>query len=443
MRRRGERVPGRRAESQRLLPFLERTQRRDRQFQRGIVALTALAVAALLGGTARGRYAVAWAAGKARREAMRQIGLEPPRAEIDAELRARRRKGVEQTQAVLERFYRATSPQMRRLFDVAGMDPRHGLVRWGRGDAVMLLSSKVFAADDRGRSYRLRPDTRAVWLRQVTLHEGPFGLFLVPDTSEVRAAAEAAGAIVDRESAQSTNSWGLRGPEPDTSAAARGLVLGDSFMQGMFIGDDDTPPLRLERVLRDRWEVPVSILNTGHLGYCPEQYDFTLKEYGDRFRPHFVVVSVCPNDFGEELDVLSGGGDGWDEARYWLGEVVQWCRSRSIPCILAPIPCDVQFLGNRRDGYYPGRVCNLFEGGGLRYCDPLNAFIDEHLRLMREGAGRGLPNGTSPLYNGHIADHHFSPMGAALWAREVGRRVALVVDRPRPATALPPRTPGG
>ena len=442
MRRRAMWAPGRSPVAQRLLPFLERTARWERRFKRGILAATVLATAALLGGTTRGRYAVAWATSKARAEAWRQIGLEPPREEVDAQWRVRRRKGVAQTLEVLERFYRGTSPAMRRLFDAAGMDPAHGLVRWGRADTAMLLSSRVFAPDDSGRSFRLRPDTHAVWLRQVTLHNGPFGLFLVPDTPAVRAAAAAAGAIVDADSAQVTNSWGLRGPEPESAATARGLVLGDSFMMGMFVGDADTPPLQLQHELRRLWKSPVAILNTGHIGYAPEQYYFTLKEYGDRFRPHFVVVSVCPNDFGEGLDVLYGRGDDWDEARYWLGEVLQWCRSRSIPCILAPIPCDVQFLGVRRDGYYPGRVCNLFEGGALRYCDPLNAFVDEHLRLMREGERRGRPYRTSPLYNGHIADNHFSPLGAALWARVVGRRVDLVVGPP-PSAPLSGARPGG
>ena len=43
-----------------------------------------------------------------------------------------------------------------------------------------------------------------------------------------------------------------------------------------------------------------------------EQYYFTLVEYGRGFRPHFVVVSVCPNDFGDEFEVVKGAGDDWD-----------------------------------------------------------------------------------------------------------------------------------
>ena len=49
------------------------------------------------------------------------------------------------------------------------MDPEHGLIRYGRGDQAFLISSQVFEIDNHGRSYRFRPKTRSVWLRQVTL----------------------------------------------------------------------------------------------------------------------------------------------------------------------------------------------------------------------------------------------------------------------------------
>jgi hypothetical protein len=416
---------------QRLLPFRERSDRLDRWFKRGIVAATAAVVTAAVAGTPAGRYAVARAAEQGRQAAQRLVGLEPDRGEVDALWRLKRRRGVEQTRKVLADFYRHADPAMRHLFDVAGMSPDKGLVRWGRDDAAFLISSKVFEPDDRGRSYRMRPETRSVWLRRITLHDGPFGLFQVPHTPEVRAAAVAAGAVVDEGSAQRTNSWGCRGPEPDPNAAVRGVVLGDSFMQAMFNGEGDTPALGLERFLREAWGVPVSVLNSGHIGYSPEQYFYTLVEYGERFRPHFVVVSVCPNDFGEYVPVLGGGGDGYDEAKYWLGRIGLWCRGRSIPCVLVAVPCDYQIVGSRNDGGYPGRVSNLFEGSSPFYCDPLELFIDEHLRLTR---GRE-PSPDSPLYNYRIRDNHFSPAGAALWGRVVGRRVSQLVKPPRSLAA--------
>lgn len=403
---------------QAVLPFVERADRLERRFKRAILALTALSIIALTGGTRPGRDAIGSLIGWARLNSTELIGLGPDRATIEAVRRSERQRNEEATRRNLRRFYRGTDPAMRRLFDVARMSPDVAVIGSGRVDNAFVLSSDVFEADEHGRSYKLRPSTRSVWLRRITLRDGPFGLFLVPDTPEVRAATGGVGGLVVEESVQTTNSWGCRGPEPLLDAPVRGLVVGDSFMMGTFVGDDDTPPTRLQRVLARVWERPVSILNTGHLGYAPEQYYHTLKSLGDRFRPHFVVVSVFANDFGDEHQVLRGGGDDWDEAAHWLGEINQWCRSRQVPCLLVPVPCDLQVNGPRRDGHYPGRVSNLYQGAGSSYLDPLDAFINEHLRLSRSRA--------IGLYNTQVGDGHFSPRGAALWAELVGRRLVLM-----------------
>lgn len=425
---------------QTVLPFLDRTARRDRRFKWFTAATTALVCGSLIGATSAGRHAVRSLVHRTRSIALHWIGLEPARSEVEAALKADRARTVERTRESLTAYYRGAEPAMQRLFQAAGMDPDHCVIGSGRVSDGFLLSSRVFAADANGRSYRLLPNRRSIWLRQVTLHGGPFGLFLVPDTPEVREAAGAARAIVDEPSAQSTNSWGLRGPEPDRDAQARVVVLGDSFMMGMFNGDSHTPPLELERALADLWGMRVSVLNTGHIGYAPEQYFFSLKEYGERFRPHVVVVSVCPNDFGNGAEVMLGRGDEWAEAGYWLGEISAWCRAHSIPCVLAPVPCDVQVVGIRKDGRYPAPISDLFQGVGIAYCDGLDQFIDEHLRLMREGRRNGHPYSTSPLYNGHITDNHFSPAGAALWARIIARRIDLLTTSPGSGANRPART---
>jgi hypothetical protein len=401
-----------------------------RLFKFAIAATTLLLAATIVAAVPAGRRRALDIAAKARRSAESAIGLEPDRAVVAAEWSRKRKVGVEQARASLTNFYDKTTPEIRRLFQIGGLAPEDTLIVWGRADPSFVVSSRVFERVDGGRSYRLRPGVRSVWLRQVTPQGAPLMLLEVPDSPEVRAAAGPAGAIVDEGSIQTTNSWGLRGPEPDPDATFRGIVLGDSFMQGMFVGDADTPPLQLQERLAELWRVPVSVLNTGHIGYSPEQYFYTLKDYGDRFRPHFVVVSVCPNDFGEYNDVLAGKGDWWDEAGYWLGEIAQYCRSRTIPCVFVPVPVDVQVVHYRRDLYYPARLTHLFPAGPSSYCDPLNDFIDEHLRLVREGDRRGHRPPTSPLYNLQVADNHFSPAGSALWARVVARRLTLLVDPP-------------
>jgi hypothetical protein len=391
-------------------------------FKRLIVIGTLAIVALMVGASSSARRAIQVWTEQARQYALRQfIGLEPTRVEIDTLRQATRAKTIEATHRSLSRFYEKTSPQMRALFDAARMSPTNGLIGVGRPTNGFLLSSAVFEPDHAGRSYRLRPNVASVWLRQVTLIDGPFGLFLVPDTPEVRAAAAGAGAIVDETSRQTTSSWGLRGPEPDTSAKLRGIVLGDSFMQGMFNDDEHTPPLDLERALVALGFPSVSMLNTGHIGYAPEQYYHTLLAYGDRFKPHFVVVSVCPNDFGEGDDVIVGGGDDWEEARHWLEQIQLWCNARAIRCLLVPAPVDRQILAVRRDDHYPARVAGIYRGSAFSMCNPFDAFVDAHLKALREG----YPAGESVLFNSKIDDNHFSSAGSKLWAEIVARRIAL------------------
>jgi hypothetical protein len=413
---------------QQQFAFVDRAVRRERWFKLGITLGTLAVMAGAVTGTSVGKYVAGWCAGQVQLAIERSFGIDRERAAIDSLWRLKRDRAVRQTIARLGGYYQNTDPAMRRLFDVAAMAPANGLVRWGRGDDAFVVSSEVFEADDHGRSFQMRPNMRSIWLRQITLRNGPLGMFLVPDTPEARAAAGAAGAIVDERSAQRTNSWGCRGREPDLAAAFRVLVLGDSFMQAMFNGEDQTPACYLEQELRQelKHDRSVSVLNTGHIGYAPEQYYFTLRDYGDRFRPHFVVVSVCPNDFGEYFAVIRGEGDSYEEAAYWLSQIMLWCRARNVSCLLVPVACESQFIGPRKDAAYPGRVVSLFEGAGAQYLDPLEAFLSEHLKLTQDPSRMNRPGWQDPLFNEPIKDNHFSPEGAALWARVVARRIARI-----------------
>ena len=408
------------------LAFRVRAARRDRTFQALIAATTTVVACVAVSASPAARALLTSAPRAVVVRIERAVGLEPQRDEIDVLLRGKRARGVEIVEEKLANFYRGTTPEMRRLFDVAGMSPGKGVVRWGFGDGAFVVSSRIFEADDRGRSYRMRPLTRSIWLRQITLKDGLFGMFQVPDEPSVLAVATQAGAIPDLGSRQTTNSWGCRGPEPDPDSSIRGIVLGDSFMQGMFLDDAHTPSVLLEKDLAGSLQSTVSVLNTGHIGYSPEQYYYALVAYYDRLRPTFAVVSVCPNDFGDGPTVMQGGGD-WDEANYWLDRITQFCRTKGVACVLAPVPVEDELTGHRVHIEYPSRVSVLFDAGPLFYRDLTNAFIDEHLRLTIAGRARGDFMAYSPLYNGHISDNHFSSAGAALWAKLIARRVVYLL----------------
>jgi hypothetical protein len=413
-------------------PFVDRSRRLVRWFKGAIVVTTVLVVAGLIAAAPRGRYLVVSLADRSRQLAWQAVGVPPDRSEIDAERARYRQQGIVDTLAEFQKVYAEIDPPLRRLMKYAGNDPETGVLRWGNFSQTLLLPSSVFEPDDKGRSYRLRPNTRAVWLRNLTIQRIPLTFFLVADDPDLGEATRGTTAVLVEGSAQTTNSWGLRGPEPDLSAPLRGIVLGDSFMQGLFIGDDQTPPECLRRYLQTQLKTRVSVLNTGHLGYSPEQEYYTLREYADRFHPQFVVLSLFANDFGDVFEVAAGKGD-WPEGKYWLGEITQYCRSRGIPLLTIPAPLESQITARRFAGNYPGQVSNILESSGIEYLDPIESFVNEHLTRMNEGERAGNRPMTSPLFNGVIADGHFSAIGSELWAAVVGRRLVLLLEKARPA----------
>jgi hypothetical protein len=413
---------------QQLLPPLERARVRERRFKTAIVAVTALAVLGLLAGTPIGRFGSVALARRLKWAALETLGLPPSRAEIDADLRARRARGIARTRETYRAYFEYdASPGLRGILRAAQMGPDEILLRWANIDWTIILSPLVFQADDSGRAYRLRPGVRSFWLQDHTLTRGLTSFFFLPDTPAVRAAVAEARAAIMPESYQTTNSWGCRGPEPDPAAPVRILVLGDSFMQGLFIPDDQTPPEHLQRYLATHLSQRVSVLNTGHIGYSPEQYAHTLREYFDRFHPQFVVLSVCPNDFGAGLAVLAGKGD-WDEAKYWLDDIRQFCLTQGTPCLLVAAPLEVQLTTRGNTAYYPGRVADIWDESRFFLLDLTDSFIAEHLRLEAERNRAGRRRQTSPLFNGHLHDDHFSPRGAAVWGKTVGRRLIQISE---------------
>jgi hypothetical protein len=309
----------------------------------------------------------------------------------------------------------------------AGLDPDHGLLRWGNYDQTLLLPSAVFEPDDQGRSYRMRPCLDSIWLRDLPSPRGVLAFFLVPDRAELGEAIKGTMANADQESKQSTNSWGLRGPEPELDAPVRGIVLGDSFMQGLFVDEAHTPPECLRRDLEARLKTRVSIVNAGVLGYSPEQYYYSLAAFADRFRPQFVVVSVFANDFGNASSVTSGGGD-WVEGKYWLDRILSLARARDCACLFVPVPTSERTLGRRKSGYYPGAISNTLGTSAVEFLNPAEAFVNAHLNLLIEAEDRGERPSGCMLYNEKIGDGHFSALGALVWAEAVGRRLALLIE---------------
>ena len=400
------------------LAFVVRAERTDRAFKRAITAVTVVVLVGLAVGTSRGRYAVDLLAFRGRTLLDRMIGWPPDRRPYEEHLRVERLRNAASARQALAKVAKPGSA-LDIFLRTAGLDAKSAVIRWGNVDRSIVLSSAVFEPDD-DRSYTLKPHVRSIWVIGLSFRY-VLAMFLIPDTPEARAAAVRAGGRVVPTSVQTTNSWGCRGPEPDTTAAVRVMVLGDSMMQGPLVGDSDTPPARLQAHLSKVLAAPVSVLNTGHIGYSVEQYDKTLRALGDRFRPHFVVISICGNDFGDRSVPAN-----WVEGEYWLDRILDYCNQRQCQFLLVPVPGQTVLLGRRNLDEYQAPVNRIFKRGGGRFVDPLEAFTDALFRLKNEGLRTGVPN-TDPFFNVQtMGDYHFSALGADLWACEVARRLMLV-----------------
>jgi hypothetical protein len=422
--------------------FVARAERLERTFKLVITLATVCLIAFFLAVLSPGRYLSSWLTARVHWLVLKAVGLPPDRSEIDADWQRKRLFDIEQSRGTLAGTFAEYPPAMQRLLRYAGLDPDHALVRWGNFDRTVLLPSTVFEADSTGRSYRFRPNIRSIWVRNFPVKGPVKAYFPVLETPELPEAVKGTGAQIVEGSTQNTNSWGLRGPEPDLTAPWRGIVVGDSYMQGLFVGDQETPVECLKRDLKVRLGAPVEILNTGHLGYSAEQYYYTLLEYAKRFPPKFVVVSLFANDFGDFQEVLQGRGD-WEEGNYWLGQIGQFCFSRAIACVVVPAPWVNQIEGPQMAGNYPGKISNVLEFHAGGYLDPISEFANAQLAIINDNRRMGLASTPSPLFNGRIGDGHFSARGAEIWAAAVGRRLALLIEQRQWAQlGSPPPKPG-
>ncbi len=412
---------------QRVLPFLERKLGLERTFKLTLAALSCGAVALALVATAAGRYLAGVTISKTRAIARATAGLPPDRAAIDADWARRRGFDMASAQSKHAKSFGEYSPSQQRLLDYAGLEPERALVRWGNFNKTVLLPGTVFEADNTGRSYRMRPGVRSIWVRDFPMKGVMKAFFQVVDTPRAFELARDARVEIVAGSAQTTNSWGLRGPEPNLNAGLKGIVLGDSYMQGLFVDDEHTPSELLKRDLARRTRNTVEILNTGCLGYSPEQYYYTLIQFAERFPPRFVVVSVFANDVGDLFDALEGQGD-WDETAYWLDRIRQYCASRRIFHLVVPAPWVNQVEGALKSGNYPGKLADRLSSIGPEYLDPMPAFANARLAQVIEDRRKGQATAGNPFFNGRIGDGHFSALGCALWAQAVGERLKLLMD---------------
>lgn len=100
-----------------------------------------------------------------------------------------------------------------------------------------------------------------------------------------------------------TNDVGLRNVDPIdfSQETVRVLAIGDSFMYGYYVHNEETTPSRLEEVLNQQWGTRYQVLNAAIPGYTAADMLDYLHDKGLRTKPRVVVMGFYTNDFFDYL----------------------------------------------------------------------------------------------------------------------------------------------
>jgi hypothetical protein len=140
----------------------------------------------------------------------------------------------------------------------------------------------------------LRPQAQRVFLLQ-SHHESERGKFCVYDPTLGWAGkpnVDDTFDIFDCHHRVHQNRYGFRGPAVDfeRTGARRLVVLGDSFVWGLGVEDDEIFTSRLAR----ESSPPIEVVNLGVSGYGTDQEFLLWKQLGQRFQPDVVLLVVTP-----------------------------------------------------------------------------------------------------------------------------------------------------
>ena len=336
---------------------------------------------------------------------------------------------IEQSHGSLASTFAEYSPKLQRLLEYAGLDPDHALVRWGNFDRTVLLPSTVFEPDETGRSYRFRPNTRSIWVRNFPMKGPVKAYFQVPDRPELAELVKGTVAQIVDGSTQTTNSWGLRGPEPDIEGGMAGNRPGRLLHAG---------PLR--RRSRDAGGMPEARSHgpAGRTGRdlehgSPRLFTRAILLLADRIRRAFPAAVRRGQSLRQRLRRLSGSARG--QGRLGGGKLLARPDPRLLfgSRISSALSCrprgSTRSKGLKCPGITPARSPTCWRRRGPVYLDPIAEFANAQLEIVNNSRRLGLASPGNPLFNGRIGDGHFSARGCEIWAAAVGRRLALLIEK--------------
>ena len=230
----------------------------------------------------------------------------------------------------------------------AGMDAKSAVIRWGNVDQSIVLSSAVFEPDDE-RSYRLKPCVRSVWVIGLSFRD-MLAMFLIPDTPEARDAAARAGrsggAKLRADDQLLGMSWARARHDRSGASHGAGRLDDAGSTRGRHrepAGEATSPSVAGARRRRSRCSTRATSATRSNSTIKRSVLSATGSS------PHFVVISICGNDFGDRSNPAN-----WVEGQYWLDRIADRCSQRHWEFLLVPGPGRVHAPGASQPARLPG-----------------------------------------------------------------------------------------
>jgi hypothetical protein len=90
------------------------------------------------------------------------------------------------------------------------------------------------------------------------------------------------------------------------------VVLGDSFIYGFLMSSELSPPVQMEKILRDKYQRnDINVINFGWTSSSPYLSFRLLKDIGEHYKPDLVLMAVDMSDYRDEWvykSIIEGRG---------------------------------------------------------------------------------------------------------------------------------------
>jgi lysophospholipase L1-like esterase len=270
---------------------------------------------------------------------------------------------------------------------LAAQDPKTDLIAtlWDTNTGV-LLSRRMFqdVMMDGVRKYRYRPNLKKLGFR--TGASGFHWNMETEDTPAIRSALAELDTPFMVSASYDESGFRRVDSELTSNCASHVLFLGDSFTDGLWVGDADTFVNVFGHLVRERSGVRLCPVNAGVNGYGPLEEAHVLEhDFEAAGRPAVVFVMFFANDVDADFDAVINGTledskRRWQESLAYLARIRRNAAAHGGTVVLAAIPTAAQVFSRGSQEYYQKVLREFAAQQGIQFVNLIDRLssLDAH-----------------------------------------------------------------